>query len=87
MVVVPAMVTPDPFNQLPYTFGVPVVVENVIALVRADMSSVPILYDPPWLTVPAAPVLSKTAVSCASGKLAAAGVPPLDVAQAVAPQL
>lgn len=61
---------------------------SVIALVRADISNVPIFHQVLMVIVPVTlPVLLNTAVSWGNGKLAAAGEPPLVVAQPVAPQL
>ena len=60
---------------------------NVIADVRPDILTVPIFHAALIVIVPVTlPVLLNTAVSWASGKLAAAGDPPLDVAQPVADQ-
>ena len=56
-------------------------VVSVIALVLADASNVPMFHAALIVTVPADPVLSNTAVSCAKGKLLVAGTPPDDVAQ------
>ena len=50
------------------------------------MSTVPTLQSLEIVTVPAAPALSNTAVSCARGKLLKAGDPPLLAAQPVADQ-
>jgi hypothetical protein len=59
-----------------------------MAEVRVDISIVPTFMPAiAKFIVVAAPALSKTAVSCASGKLVIAGVPPLVVAHAVAFQL
>lgn len=58
-----------------------------MALVRADIFSVPIFQVEFIVIVPVTdPVLSKTAVSCANGKLFTAGAPPEDVAHPVADQ-
>ena len=82
------IVVPVPLDQLPYTFGtIPAAMEIVTALVRVDMSTVPIFQLFPMLTLVAAPVLSNTAVSCARGKFAKAGDPPLLAAHPVENQL
>ena len=81
--------TPEPDFQLPYKIGAKLLklVSSVIALVRADASNVPRFHrEPSILTVPALPVLSNTAVSCANGNSLMLGVPPELGAQAVADQ-
>ena len=75
-------VTPDPAVQFPYTVGT-LKLEIVMALVRADILTVPMFQGASIDTVVAAPALSKIAVSCARGKLASAGVPPDAVAHPV----
>lgn len=58
-----------------------------MALVRLPIFSVPIFQPELIVIVPVTdPVLSNTAVSCASGKLFTAGVPPDVVAHPVADQ-
>lgn len=79
-------VTPVPNFQSPQTNGVLVEVVNVIAVVRNDASNVPMFQAASIVTVPALPVLSNTAVSCARGKLLTAGAPPEVAAQPVSLQ-
>jgi hypothetical protein len=62
------------------------VAKNVIALVRADISTVPIFTPPLGCANVTLPELVKAAVSCANGKLLILGVPDGVVAHAVAVQ-
>jgi multidrug efflux pump subunit AcrB len=59
---------------------------NVIAVVRADISTVVIFHREFTVMLVIAPFSSKTAVSCANGKLLIAGESPEDVAHPVADQ-
>jgi hypothetical protein len=72
--------TAPPKVAFPYSSIAPA---KVYAVVLAEALSVPIGKLALKVMVPAAPALSKTAVSWANGKLFAAGVPPLVVAQPV----
>jgi hypothetical protein len=90
-VIVPAVleeVTPVPNFQSPYTNGALVLVVNVMALVRADASNVPMFHAALIVIVPVTlfTASSNTAVSCANGKLLMSGTPPDPGAQAVALQ-
>ena len=60
-------VTPLPNFRSPYTDNVADEIESVTPTALADISNVPTLIAVVICTVPAAPVLSKTAVSCGSG--------------------
>ena len=78
--------SPVPNNKLLYTFNAKFGL-YVMALVRAEKSTVPTFQTASWLTLVMDTALSNTAVSCANGKLLTAGVPPELVAHAVAPQV
>lgn len=72
--------TAPPKVAFPYS---PIAPAKVYAVVLAEALSVPIGKLALKVMVPAAPALSKTAVSWANGRLFALGVPPLVVAQPV----